>query len=493
MTDYSVYVKPPPEDFPEDLKHTRETQIFIDIWEDSNHPRHRQYHDAIHPKLWACRCSPVGNNQGDGGKDVKKEDEEEAEEERPEPCQYSKDYEIIAYLGGGAAGRVWAASKKVVNPDGSSQNKFYAIKIEKWADTDRKNPASATVRFDSSVPDRAHIRLPCYVKLEALIQNMVGDMSANIPEVVEVFSHKPYVIIVSNLVGYKHEDRLNTVPMLSNVARHVFEDDDLRFHRFPHLNQCSGDQFEDDHTPFEMRAVSDDPGTLSLGEKVEAQMCMVFHGLLQAFHHMFDRGVTHLDFEGRNVLVDENFQGYLIDFSMSRPNGCELDFHFSQNWSVIRQHHDPEFHNHSLVPLTSMPRDGRRIDLWSFASVLYLLLHKTHPKRYRGYQENKFRSQLRQKLLRKQMSNPLDVRENLSQDCADVLQATLNIFPLERPDVEELCTFPWFSGWQYDSEVDFTNPKMTPYTEFCPDRSDRWSSLLPAGAKKAGKVFLNRI
>lgn len=97
--------------------------------------------------------------------------------------------------------------------------------------------------------------------------------------------------------------------------------------------------------------------------------------------------------------------------------------------------------------------------------MLYDLLHKTRPKRFCTYEVKELepdgRVHVRER--NKQEKDPLDLRENLSQDCSDVLQASLNIFPHRRPNVEELCTFPWFNGWQYDADVDFTNPHMNPY------------------------------
>ena len=141
------------------------------------------------------------------------------------------------------------------------------------------------------------------------MQNLVGDMAVNIPEIIEVFSHNPYVIMVTNLLAYWHVNGLDDVPPFQgNPTAYIGEDDDDKLDYLPHLNQCSGEVFENDHTPDDVRRVSHEPGSRSLGETVEAQMCMVFHGLLQAFHHIFDRGVTHLDFEARNVLVDANFQ-----------------------------------------------------------------------------------------------------------------------------------------------------------------------------------------
>lgn len=150
-------------------------------------------------------------------------------------------------------------------------------------------------------------------------------------------------------------------------------------------------------------------------------------------------------------------QGYLIDFSMARLHAREADYHV-EGWNDARQHHDPEWRNPDLlIDDRAIRTDGRRLDLWSLACLGYSFLHKADPARFTRGESNKIRH-------RRQMKRPVNVRENLSQDGSDMLQASLEVFPLSRPNVEELCTFPWFSGWQYDSDdVDFTNPYLFPY------------------------------
>lgn len=95
-----------------------------------------------------------------------------------------------------------------------------------------------------------------------------------------------------------------------------------------------------------------------------------------------------------------------------------------------------------------------------------MVLHKRNPDRYAGVSEDGSRPEDEND---RQTRYPLDVRENLSQDCSDLLQSSLNIWPLQRPSVEELCTFPWFNGWQYDSDVDFKNPNLSSYVPARPD------------------------
>lgn len=82
------------ESFPRGLVRTRLSQIFRDIWDDSEHPRHRQYHEAIHPKLWACRCFPPPPIEVD-------EEDDEYKDGGDHCPQFLERYEIYAYIGGG--------------------------------------------------------------------------------------------------------------------------------------------------------------------------------------------------------------------------------------------------------------------------------------------------------------------------------------------------------------------------------------------------------
>lgn len=181
-----------------------------------------------------------------------------------------------------------------------------------WKDRD----PSGTVRLDTSDLARAHIRLVRYLKIETLAQILAGDMTAYIPEIVEVYSHRPNVVIVMDLVSYEYQEILDSAQSVRPSQEYPPEYDD-GFLAAPRLRPCSGTHFEDDHTPAEMQGASE-PGSRSLAETVEAQMCMVFHSLLQAFHHMFDRGLTHLDFEGRNFLVDASFQVRFTELETQR-------------------------------------------------------------------------------------------------------------------------------------------------------------------------------
>jgi serine/threonine protein kinase len=62
---------------------------------------------------------------------------------------------------------------------------------------------------------------------------------------------------------------------------------------------------------------------------------------------------------------------------------------------------------------------------------------------------------------RKRMINEeLAVREDLSQDCVDVLRTMLERDPEQRPRLSELVSFPWFGQWAYHSDRLFERPHI---------------------------------
>lgn len=155
-------------------------------------------------------------------------------------------------------------------------------------------------------------------------------------------------------------------------------------------------------------------------------------------------------------------QGYLIDFGQSRLYDQPEQYQLKSNPLGQPDCDDPEWLDPKLAPPPSwtgqfIPNDARRSDLWRFSKELYGFLHDKDPMRYEmdnNYSSYEFESPSR--------ALPLNVSEDLSQDGTDLLHASWNVLPHERPTIEELCTFPWFSGWQHNADVDFVNPEVKP-------------------------------
>lgn len=102
------------------------------------------------------------------------------------------------------------------------------------------------------------------------------------------------------------------------------------------------------------------------------------HTLISCLHHCHKRGVIHGDIKPGNILISDNDELFLFDFSISRNTNPEhnqytINFTHVHAWSgeyaapEVLQGHSPTVQS----------------DLYSFAILLYKLLLKVHP-----YQQN---------------------------------------------------------------------------------------------------------
>lgn len=104
--------------------------------------------------------------------------------------------------------------------------------------------------------------------------------------------------------------------------------------------------------------------------------------------------------------------------------------------------------------------DTRRQDIWRIINALYTLLHGHRPWLVGAAIPLPRGDRLTDAQRQRQVVEPLGLGQGLSQDAADMLQTSLRPYPHERPTIEELATFPWFSGWQEDAGRAFRNNKI---------------------------------
>lgn len=63
------------------------------------------------------------------------------------------------------------------------------------------------------------------------------------------------------------------------------------------------------------------------------------------------------------------------------------------------------------------------------------------------------------------INEELPVREDLSQDCVDLLKMMLHKQPMKRATLEELCSVPWFGQWAYQDDMVWARPYSDPYDD----------------------------
>ncbi|CAI7593259.1 unnamed protein product [Penicillium glandicola] len=222
------------------------------------------------------------------------------------------------------------------------------------------------------------------------------------------------------------------------------------------------------------------------GSKVASQ-------LLQAIVELADMNVCHADISVTNYLIDPNLNVQLIDlgsiyFGLDKQGLIADQDHFLpyQEYQMMPERaielekYDAwrdRSHDDISIESIHLPVDQRGICMWKYSSLVYGFLHgfwawdgpepvleSLHwHTRYDGYYNDRFYPEVKRR--RKRMINEdAAISESLSQDCRDVLQASLSRDKSDRPSLEELSSFPWFSHWSAE-EVESGRPLKRPFVK----------------------------
>lgn len=213
----------------------------------------------------------------------------------------------------------------------------------------------------------------------------------------------------------------------------------------------------------------------------EIHGCKVAGQFLQGMVQLADLGIYHADISTYNYLLDQDLNVQLIDFGQIyfslTDEGFKADrasmipfeeyqmspelaveyMKYDQAWEAQAPHQVPQVD--VMVPTrVFMPSDSRQTALWKYSTIVYGLLHGYWPwekresgaldwcKQYRGTFTDPCYPIIKNR--RKRMINEdITVDESLTQDCRDMLQAALSRDPRDRPSLQEMSTFPWFSRW----------------------------------------------
>ncbi|KAI9837325.1 MAG: hypothetical protein M1819_000399 [Sarea resinae] len=360
--------------------------------------------------------------------------------------EFYKSYELYGHIGSGTFGCVFAGRSKPRNP--GEPIKHYAIKIQGHDPGD-------FVRIGNQKALTMHQEACKLFCIKAC--DRVSKIHAS-------FRHGPYTIIVMDQFSVDFNPAMNTEPTLLRL------EDAPRHPGFSGINLTR-----------KKRPMLD-----------EIQCCKVASQMLEALLFLEDRSLTHQDLSQRNYLVDEDLNVQLIDFDSLEfvlsgrdqcydhlPNNYEVEDRLTPE--MCRGLYDRFEWKDDLrtiqVPLKAPFITVRHAQLWRFAVMVYQLLHGYVPwdspdpdlwsysdplghynYNHWGSEDRKVRNARRERML----NEPLHVREDLSQDCADVLQAMLAIEPNDRPIINEIASFPWFQGSFLDRDHHFVRPAAPP-------------------------------
>ncbi|CAG8925555.1 unnamed protein product [Penicillium salamii] len=246
--------------------------------------------------------------------------------------------------------------------------------------------------------------------------------------------------------------------------------------------------------------VNDDNHEIQVSEE---QGCKIAEQFLQGMVHLADMGIYHGDISVNNYILDRDLNVQLIDlgnsnFSLTadgfqsknqghipyqeyqmRPEmAVELMKH-EQRWQDDEGSARRDANGIALEPdYVYLPTDKRQVSLWKYSAIVYGFMHGYWPwerrevcEKWHGnfsarYEDPKYTMV---KNRRKRMINEdIATHETLSQDCQDVLQAALARNPEDRPDIQEMASFPWYSSWsaaEAESGRPLKRPRVDRYEE----------------------------
>jgi len=133
-----------------------------------------------------------------------------------------------------------------------------------------------------------------------------------------------------------------------------------------------------------------------------------------------------------------------------------------------------------------IPYDARIAHLWRIGALTYEMLHGYAPWDSPEYcrelgrvdRDREIAAQWEEVDERRDriINEELPIREDLSQDCVDMLRMMLHKQPMERATLGELCSVPWFGQWAYHDDGVWIRPESEPYNLKREDKGlPRWN------------------
>jgi len=160
----------------------------------------------------------------------------------------------------------------------------------------------------------------------------------------------------------------------------------------------------------------------------------IFHQLVDAVEHCHLNHVIHRDIKLENILID----------SKDDLNVTLIDFGFS----IRRRETDPLLDDYPGSPayaapelMQGLPYPGYSADVWAMGVSLYIMVTGEYP----FWSEN--RKQMFQQIT--QMSVDFSPFPHVSAGCRELIESMLSKDWRNRPTVEQIRQFSWFSSnWQ---------------------------------------------
>lgn len=197
-------------------------------------------------------------------------------------------------------------------PTPDDRPEYFAVKFQEtpvgniYQSTDQAQ--RAVVNLDISRPEFKNIKVVHPLLPEILIEGCVGDHTASVCEIVEVFHHSPVVITVLPLLGIEPSVILDEAAVSREISRRK---------RDPSRN----------YIPMYTAGRLHKTSPLD-----EVQIRRVAHCVLQAIHHMFDLGCTHNDLAARNLVLEHDLKVSSMPYYFFASRKCTQHVELRSYW-----------------------------------------------------------------------------------------------------------------------------------------------------------------
>jgi len=157
-------------------------------------------------------------------------------------------------------------------------------------------------------------------------------------------------------------------------------------------------------------------------------------------HLMHNNKIIHRNIKSENILIDNNDKLHLFNFDY-----CAKESENTKSSTLgTYEYLAPE-----IIQNLSY---GREVDIWGLGVLLYELLHGESPFKTNVNGENK-------EIFKKNVKNKIRVKENLSDECKDLIKKMLTKDQNKRIKIEEIFAHPWIEKMQNPKHIDSKNIK----------------------------------
>lgn len=222
----------------------------------------------------------------------------------------------------------------------------------------------------------------------------------------------------------------------------------------------------------------------------EMQGCKIAGQFLTGINQMADMRVYHADISVNNYLMDQDLNVQLIDMGQVNFSLNEQDFQSTAGRTIPFQEYQMrpelaiEYMKVEQVNTSTaewgrvyLPFDHRDESLWKYSTLVYGFLHGYWPWEdpsplahiWHGEYSGEYRDPLYRDIAARRLrmiNQDITVNETLSQDCRDFLQSALSRNLDERPSLQEMNSFPWFSQWSAEESESGRSLKRPRVDEF---------------------------